>query len=149
VFPPAGENPIAVFTAFVGCIAGPIQQAVNNVGGVGATDAEKLPALHLGVTGFLSEVMADALSLLEYGSITGADAQERIAFWMHALTNNNVVCALKTATQEFGKLDHVASVSQALRAALSRASTARTPELEAQLAAAATAAAVAAADSAA
>ena len=57
--------------------------------------------------------------------------------------------ALKTATQEFGKLDRVASVSQALRAAISRSSTARTTELEAQLAAAAAAAAVAAADSAA
>jgi hypothetical protein len=149
VFPPAGENPIAVFTAFVSCIAGPIQQAVNNVGGVGATDAAALPALHLGVTGFLSEVMANALSLLEYGSITGADAQERSVFWMHALTDKDVVSALKTATQEFGKLDRVASVSQALRAAISRSSTARTTELEAQLAAAAAAAAVAAADSAA
>ena len=149
VLPPAGENPIAVFIAFVGCIAEPIQQAVNNVGGIGATDAAALPALHLGVTGFLSEVIANALSLLEYGSNTGADAQERSVFWMHALTDKDVVSAFKTATLEFGKLDKVASVSQALRAAISRSSTARTAELEAQLAAAAAAAAVAAAASAA
>ena len=77
---PPGENPIAVFIAFVGCIAEPIQQAVNTVGGIGATDAAALPALHLGVTGFLSEVIANALSLLEYGSNTGADAQERSVF---------------------------------------------------------------------
>ena len=146
---PPGENPIAVFIAFVGCIAEPIQQAVNNVGGIGATDAAALPALHLGVTGFLSEVIANALSLLEYGSNTGADAQERSVFWMHALTDKDVVSAFKTATLEFGKLDKVASVSQALRAAISRSSTARTAELEAQLAAAAAAAAVAAAASAA
>ena len=146
---PAGENPIAVFTAFVGCIAASIQQAINNVGGIGATDAAAHPALHLGVTGFLSEVMATALFLLDYGATTGADAQERSAFWMNALTNTEVVAAFKTATQEFGKLDQVASVSQALRAAISRSSAARTAALEAQLASAAAAAAVAAAASAA
>jgi hypothetical protein len=62
--PPAGENPIAIFTAFVGCIAVPVQQAANDVGGVGATNVAAHPALHLGVTGFMSEVMANALSLI-------------------------------------------------------------------------------------